>query len=34
MVLVIITVGMCVVGFPLAVVMAAHIEGHTGPTAQ
>jgi hypothetical protein len=33
MVLVIITIGMCLVGFPLAVVAAAHIEDHTSSTA-
>jgi hypothetical protein len=34
MILVIITVVLCLVGFPLAVVMAAHIEGRTSPSAE
>jgi hypothetical protein len=34
MILVIITVVMCLLGFPLSVVMAAHVEGRTSPSAE
>jgi ABC-type spermidine/putrescine transport system permease subunit I len=34
MILAIITVVLCLLGFPLAVAMAAHIEGRTSPTAR